>query len=202
MKENVVLERITIDPHFKQRAQERTKAKTELDFKNLVRTIITEGTYIGETQAETGGRGHMFAQGKRAIILSLQLDVAITVINYTSSRFAPETSKSAHKKYEPSTSSRLPSFQGRLEMFYDSELKRLTKKEKQLKNQLEELQLKSAIDIAALNFKAFKTRSAGIKFRCIMQVNEINDALKKVIDELEGIITDKRLIAKARVSIS
>lgn len=200
MKEKVVLEKVKIDPHFRIRAQQRTDAKTEQDFKNMINTVITMGEYIGETQAETGGRGHMFAQGKRAIILSLQLDVAITVIDYIGNKYAPQTtSRPAHKASV--ASAHVPSFKGRLEQFYIAEFKRLDKKEKQLMTQLEEMKLKYAIELAELKYKEYKTTSAGIKFKCIMRANEINDIIKKAQDELSGITTDKRVIAKARVSI-
>ncbi|MFE4571336.1 hypothetical protein [Paenibacillus chitinolyticus] len=184
----VNLKALDFTPHAIQRAKERFKMLNEADIINMCKSIIRAGTYIGEITCDKGNRSHLFASGKKGIILSQDLTTVVTVIEYK-------------RGHIPDLDKKNP-LHDKLVKLYQSEIRRLTKLESTLYKKIKETKLYNDIELANLNLKLYKTRSIKVKKEIEQRMAEIKIEFEEQELVMKQIESDKRIIAKSMACLT
>jgi hypothetical protein len=178
---NVLINEINFTSHSIQRAKERFNMD-ETHAVTYIRSRLSQASYIGVVADEDSGKpSHLFANGRTAFHLSLDLKNIITVYKCEKVTYEPIKNKvlDLHKK----------------------KFNRYAISEKAKQRKLDQLRLEADVQIAECNLRKHKTRSESVRLACEARVNAINQTLTEYQKEIEMIHAEKRRIARSMISV-
>ena len=183
-KRNLNVNNLKVSDHCIKRARERLNWKNLNDTHILgnLRAMLRKSIYIGKIVTEEERKiSYMFANDRRAIYLSENLEFIVTVIVHDVVTYAP--------------------LKDELLKSHQKEMRKITRKEKAKLKKLDDLKHDCAIEVAILKRRLKRTRSENVKQVCKTRIKAINKTIEDYENEIKQIQNEKRHIARSMVSI-
>lgn len=175
------VKKITMTEHAYQRAKERFNMPDRSHALNHFRVTLKLAKKVGQTIVDDGTETILYAHGRTAVYLSLDLKTIITV------------NKFEYVSYQP--------IKDKVEALHRKEFKKLERIEKSKIRKLNDIKLKYAIEIAQLNYRQKRTRSNQVREYCESRKKEINIMFAEFEKEISEIQSNKRQIARSMVAV-
>ena len=182
---NINIKSISVTDHAILRAKERLpwgKLKDTEIVGNL-RAVLKKSTYIGEVIDNQHRKvSHMFASDRRAIYLSENYNLIVTVTTHEAVTYAPlrTTLLELHKK----------------------QIRKLDRKQRAKEKRLSTLKDDFKVDLALAERRLNRTRSQAVVNACKSNIQAIHQAISEYENEIRLIQDEKRTVARSMVAMT
>lgn len=173
--------KIHMSDHAYQRMSERFGIKEKTQALGRVREWLREGHKVGLVTDENGKDAILYAFGRNAVYLSLDLSTVLTV------------KREEHVTYKP--------IKNRLYEMHRKEFNKLDRLEKRKIKRKNLEQLRVNAEISHLEYRKAKTRSENVRVYCDTRIAELKNYINKLKNEIRSIKAEKNQVANSMVSI-
>jgi len=136
---------------------------------------------IGITKGEDGSESILFANGRIAIYVTLDLKVIKSVAKYQLVTYEPIKTKVAE--------------------LHAKEIRKLERAERATVRKLEVEELRVNVEIANAKLRMHKTRSESVKMACNAHIKGLEQYIEQLKNEVEEVRVNKRQVCKSMVAV-
>lgn len=185
MKPN--LKTLKISSHAVKRSIERFNRKDATDAFNYCKCLLGSAKYMGLSVCEFGNKSHLYQAGRVAIHLDINLSEIVTLYQIDKKTYIPEEIPFPLKN--------------KLVKLYEVEINKYKRQENRMNKQLEEMKLNLNLEIAQLQLKIHRTKSAAVKNSCLARIKAISEYLMENELEIKSVQDTMRRVTRARISL-
>lgn len=170
---------IELSDHAYERLRERfpNEAKNKQSATNFTRSVLKNSKYIGILPDQFGVDAHLYVY-KSEIAFHIALDVPVLKTVYTIDKQKP-----------------IPPFHDKIVKMYNTEFRKLQRKELAIKRKLKYIVAECEAQIASLKLRKLKTRSDNVKSECESEIVKLNNQIWAINQSLKEVQIKKREIA-------